>query len=84
MSLTLEREFLQYRMAHIIAILRAKMIRYYEVVLANTPQIPAFLGGDTPEKCADRDIEELYNRDIVKFMELYEKAYQELAEYGEF
>lgn len=84
MSMTLEREFLQYRMAHIVAILRAKMIRYYKVVLANKPQIPAFLGGDTPEKCADRDIIALYNRDIKQFMEMYERAYQELAQYGEF
>lgn len=80
----LEREFMQYRIAHIFAILRVKMIRYYEVVLANSPQIPAFLGGDTPEKCADRDIENLYNQDINKFMELYEKAYQELAGENEF
>lgn len=84
MSMTLEREFSNRKLSHIFVILRAMLIRYYEVVLANSPQIPAFLGGDTPEKCADRDIEELYNRDIKQFMELYEKAYQELAQYGEF
>ena len=82
--MTLEREFSNRKLSHIFVILRAMLIRYYEVVLANSPQIPAFLGGDTPEKCADRDIEELYNRDIKQFMELYEKAYQELAQYGEF
>ena len=82
--ITLEQEFAGYKMAHIVAILKAKMIRYYEVVLANTVQLPTFMGGDTPEKCADRDIEELYNRDINEFYRLYELAYQELAENGEF
>ena len=84
MKMTLEREFMQYRMAHVFTILRAKMIMYYETVLANTVQLPSFYGGDTPEKCANRDIEELYNRDINQFYELYEKAYQELAENGKF
>lgn len=80
----LEHEFTAYKMAHIVAILKAKMIRYYEVVLANSVQLPAFQGGDTPEKCADRDIENLYNRDIDEFYRLYELAYQELAKNGEF
>ena len=80
----LAKEFTAYKMAHIVAILKVKLIRYYEVVLANTVQLPPFMGGDTPEKCADRDIEELYNRDINKFIEMYERAYQELAVNGEF
>lgn len=84
MNMTLEKEFQTHKMAHIVAILKVKLIRYYEVVLANTIQLPSWLGGDTPEKCADRDIIELYNRDINKFYEMYERAYQELAAEGEF
>lgn len=82
--MTLEREFYFTKVAHIVAILKAMMIEYYEVVLADTVQLPPFMGGDTPEKCAERDIEELYNRDINSFFELYEKAYAELSERGEF
>lgn len=84
MFMTLEREFSEYKLAHIVAILKVKMIRYYEVLLANSPQLPIFMGGDTPEKCANRDIEELYNRDVNRFIELYELAYQELAQEGDF
>ena len=84
MNMTLEREFSARKLAHIVTVLRVKMIRYYEVILANQPQIPAFLGGDTPEKCADRDIENLFNTDINKFFEMYEKAYQELANETDF
>lgn len=78
--MTLEQEFTAYKLSHIVAILKAKMIRYYEVILADKPQLPPFMGGETPEKCAERDIEELYNRDINKFYEMYERAYQEFAE----
>lgn len=84
MEMTLEQEFTAYKMSHIVAILKVKLIQYYEVILANTIQLPPFMGGDTPEKCADKDIEELYNRDINKFYEMYEKVYKELAENGEF
>lgn len=79
MDMTLEREFLAYKMSHIVAILKVMLIRYYEVILANSPQLPSFMGGDTPEKCADKEIENLYNTDLHRFMDLYEQAYQELA-----
>lgn len=84
MKTTLEREFSEYKLAHIVAILKVKMIRYYEVILANSPQLPSFMGGDTPEKCANRDIKNLYNTDLHRFMDLYEQAYQELAQEGDF
>ena len=84
MGTTLEREFSEFKILHMFAVLKAKMIMYYQVVLANTVQLPSFMGGDTPESLAQRDIEELYNRDINEFVEKYERAYQELAKYGEF
>lgn len=84
MEMTLEKEFLAYKTSHIVAILKVMLIRYYEVVLANSAQIPSFMGGDTPEKCADREIESLYNTDFHRFMDLYEQAYQELALQGDF
>ena len=84
MEMTLEREFSKYKVLHMFAVLKAKLIMYYEVVLANAVQLPSWMGGDTPEKCADREIENLYNTDINKFIKMYEKAYQELALQGDF
>lgn len=81
---TLEREFSDFKLAHIVAVLKVMLIRYYEVVLANTVQLPVWMGGETPESCADRDIAELYNRDKEQFFNTYEKAYQILAQEGEF
>lgn len=79
----LEFEFSDYKVIHMLAILKAKMIMYYEIVLADTVQLPPFMGGDTPEKCADRAVKELYERDINEFVNMYEKAYRELAQMGE-
>lgn len=84
MTTTLEREFSDYKMAHIVAVLKVMLIRYYEVILQGTVQLPAWFGGDTPEKCADKDIAELYNRDKQEFFNRYEEAYQILANEGEF
>ena len=80
----LEREFNHYATTHMFVILKAIMVKYYEVILANTVQLPPFMGGDTPEKCAQKEVEELYNRDKNRFYDLYEEAYQELASKGEF
>ena len=83
--LTLEEEFLQYKMLHIVAVLKAMMIRYYEVILMNRPELPPFLAErETPEKCADRDVKKLYNRDKKQFLEKYELAYSILAQEGDF
>ena len=84
MEMTLEREFTNRKMSHIVVVLRAMLIKYYEVTLAKSPQLPSFMGGDTPEKCADKEIEHLYNTDLNKFLDMYEKAYQELAQLGDF
>lgn len=80
MGTTLEREFSEFKILHMFAVLKAKLIMYYEVVLANTVQLPPWQGGDTPESLAQRDIEELYNRDINKFVEMYEKAWDKIKE----
>lgn len=83
MEMTLEKEFRQYKMLHMFAVLKAKMFMYHEVVLANSVQLPPFMGGETAEDLAQKDVEELFNRDINEFIEMYEKAYQELAAQGE-
>jgi hypothetical protein len=75
----LEKEFERAKARHKLAIMRERLLRYYEVVLANTVQLPEFMGGDTPEKCADRALKDLIVTDIDKFNSLYEKAYMELA-----
>lgn len=85
MAITLEQEFSDYKILHMFAVLKAKMIRYHEVILANSVQLPPFYGNvDTAESLAQRDVEELYNRDINKFCEMYEQAYQELAKEADF
>lgn len=84
MEMTLEKEFGEYKMLHMFAVLKAKMVMYHEVVLANSVQLPPFMGGETAEDLAQKDVEELFNRDINEFIEMYEKAYQELATQGEF
>ena len=83
-ELTLEKEFNDYCKAHMFAILKVKMTRYYEVILANSVQLPPFMGGDTAESLAQKDVEELYNRDKIKFYEMYEEAYQEIAKETDF
>lgn len=83
MNMSLEKQFATYKMLHIVAVLKVMLIKYYEVVLSNYAQLPSFMGGDTPEKCADKEIENLYNTDLNKFMEMYERAYVILANEGE-
>ena len=81
---TLESEFLQYKMLHMVSILKAKMIDYYRTLEQNKVLIPDFMRQDTPEKLADKEVKNLFYNDLNKFLSLYERAYQELAERAEF
>lgn len=72
----LAREFEEFKAQHKYSVLLAKMITYYETVMANEILLPF----DTPEKRATKDIAELYNRDKYEFNRLYELAWQEIAE----
>lgn len=82
--MTLEKEFRIAKFNHKITIVMAKMIDYYETIMQGSLQIPSFMGGDTPEKLAERDVNNLIETDMAKFDRLYEKAYNELAVLGDF
>ena len=72
----LAREFEEYKAQHKYSVLMAKMIVYYETIMANEILLP----NDTPEKRAEESIRELYNRDKNEFNRLYELAWKEIAE----
>lgn len=72
----LAKEFEEYKTQHKCSVLLARMITYYETIMANEILLPF----DTPEKRAQDSIRELYNRDKNEFNRLYEKAWEEIAE----
>lgn len=76
---TLEDECMQRIALHKYAILKAKMMNYYETMQQGQINLPDFMRDDTPEKLADKVLKELVLNDINKFNSLYEKAYIELA-----
>ena len=75
----LENEFEQFKTLHKYAILKAKIMDYYETLQQGQINLPDFMRDDTPEKLADRDLKNLVLNDINKFNDLYEQAYIELA-----
>ena len=80
MEWELADEFEQYKAQHKYSVLMAKMIDYYATIMENELQIPDFMDDDTPEKRAEKDIRNLYNRDKNEFNRLYEVAWAEIAE----
>ena len=76
----LEKEFSARRLAHLFTILSVKMTDYYRTLAQNEIN---FIW-DSPEKRAEDAVQDLYNRDYPRFLRLYEIAYQELAQRGEF
>ena len=76
---TLEDEFEQFKAVHKLAILKAKMIDYYETLEQGKINLPDFQRDDTPEIKANKDVMYLLLTDINKFNSLYEKAWNELA-----
>lgn len=79
---TLEQEFEEYKALHKYSILKARIMQYYADLEGTGVNIPDFLRDDTPEKLADRDLQELLSTcsGIEKFNKLYEMAWQEIAE----
>lgn len=80
---TLEREFEDFKALHKYAIMKVKLVRYFRDLEEATAQIPNFLRpNDTPEAKADQAIYELVNAPDggKRFNQLYEQAYQEIAE----
>lgn len=78
----LEREFEEYKALHKFAILKCKMLKYYQDLEEGQVLIPDFMRSDeTPAALADKALRALILRDdkLEKFNRLYELAYQELA-----
>ena len=75
-KISLEREFEEYKAQHKYSVLVAKMIDYYETIMADEILLPF----DTPESRAEKSVMELYNRDKGEFNRLYEVAWQSIAE----
>lgn len=75
----LEAEFEEIKALHKYAILKARIINYYETSQQGEVNMPDFMRDDTPEKLADRDLKNLVLNDINKFNRLYELAYKEIA-----
>ena len=60
MEMVLEREFTRRAFVHKMAVLKAVMMKHYaDLQDTNTVCIPDFLRQDTPEKLAEKEIEEL-------------------------
>ena len=76
----LENEFEERKALHKYSVLMAKMISYYETIMANEIQIPFFMTDDTPETRAEKAVRDVFNRDKNEFNRLYELAWQEIAE----
>lgn len=74
--MALEQEFEEYKAQHKYSVLVAKMIDYYETIMADEILLPF----DTAEKRAIESVGELYNRDKNEFNRLYEIAWNEIAE----
>ena len=77
--MNLEREFEEFKALHKYAILKAKMMDYYNTIQQGEVNLPDFMRDDTPEKLADKELRNLVVNDINKFNSLYEKAYEEIA-----
>ena len=77
--MNLEREFEEFKALHKYAILKAKMMDYYNTIQQGEVNLPDFMRDDTPEKLADKELRNLVVTDINKFNSLYEKAYEEIA-----
>ena len=76
----LTKKFEERKAVHKYSVLMSKLIKDNEFIMANEVNIPDFMGGDTPEKRAERQIREIYNLGIDNFNRAYEIAWNEIAE----
>ena len=76
---SLEDEFKIYADIHKTAILQAKMTTYYRAIQESGITIPFFML-ESPEKRAEREVQELFDKDKDAFNALYEQAWAQYAE----
>lgn len=78
-ELSLEKEFEIYKLIHKITILEAKLTTYYRTIQETGIKIPFFML-ESPERKANKEIEQLLDTDRDVFEALYQKAWDEYAE----
>ena len=76
---TLEHEFDFYKRRHKITILQAKMTVYYRDLQKSRIKIPFFMQ-KPPEKRAEKEVKNLFKKNIEVFESLYLQAWDEVAE----
>ena len=82
-ELTLEKEFEFWKLSHMHDVLFVRMVQYYRDLQTTGVTLPEFMI-DPPDVLATREMNNiLANNDRTHFYNLYEKAYQELAEGGQ-
>lgn len=75
----LEKEFEQYKALHKYCILKARIMQYYKDLEEGQINLPDFMR-ETPEQKADKDLTKLIMFSPNKFNELYEQAWNDIAE----
>lgn len=79
----LEQEFEEFKALHKFAVLKGKLMKYYQDLEVNQVLVPDFMRlHETPEALADKALKCLILRkdNLQEFNRLYEQAYQEIAE----
>lgn len=83
MSMELEKEFEFFKLRHKITVLKTVITKFYEDLQdANTVNLPDFIRNDTPEKLADKELDEIFynSNDKQRFEFLYNKAWEQIGE----
>lgn len=84
---TLESEFEKYKAVHKYTVLKAKLIQYFSDLEDDQVNVPDFMRiGQRPEDKADAELRRLLCTPggFREFNRLYEIAYEDLAQKGEF
>lgn len=79
----LEKEFELRKLQHKLAVLKAVITKFYEDLQdTNAVNLPDFIRDDTPEKLADKELDEIFynSNDKQRFEFLYNKAWEEVSE----
>ena len=82
MEISLENELSQCIAQHKYAVLKAKMIDYYQTLEMGKVNLPNFVRTDSPEILADRELRHILcsENGMERFNELYEIAWNSIAE----
>ena len=77
---SLEKEFEIFKILHKTTVLQAKLTQFYKDFNETGITIPVFMQKDDAEEKAKAEVSMLLTNNIEVFEELYNKAWQEVAE----